>query len=319
MTSLAQPWPLALIIDYVLTDNKPLPDAVPALLEDKAILLAGIAFLIVLIFTVTQERRLIPALPAPEARAGDRLRHARGPLREGPRPRARLPRQEAHRGHHNPRHQRRERGTHHAGRLGGRGVLLGHDPARYVGRDALARLAAYPARPRHRALPVPRRQALQAGARAADAHSQDEGGRHRQRHAGGHNRYKGRQALRPRGRRDGALQEGEQGVTQGQRGQRDDRGQVQHRTRDRRRPRHGAGGVLRGEAGPLRRPLLGRPYRLRGLPRPVSLAPVGPEPAGEPDRHVTRLGRAHHRALERGADREGSCPEPVLRQRSTAG
>ena len=25
VTSLAQPWPLALIIDYVLTDNKPLP------------------------------------------------------------------------------------------------------------------------------------------------------------------------------------------------------------------------------------------------------------------------------------------------------
>ena len=30
VTSLAQPWPLALIIDYVLTDNKPLPEAVPA-------------------------------------------------------------------------------------------------------------------------------------------------------------------------------------------------------------------------------------------------------------------------------------------------
>ena len=53
-TSLAQPWPLALTIDYVLTDNKPLPEAVPAPLEDKAILLAGIAFLIVLIFTVTR-------------------------------------------------------------------------------------------------------------------------------------------------------------------------------------------------------------------------------------------------------------------------
>src|SRR3712207_7144294 len=29
VTSLAQPWPLALTIDYVLTDNKPLPDVVP--------------------------------------------------------------------------------------------------------------------------------------------------------------------------------------------------------------------------------------------------------------------------------------------------
>jgi ATP-binding cassette subfamily B protein len=50
VTSLAQPWPLALTIDYVLTDNKPLPDVVP----DKALLLAGIAFLIVLIFTITR-------------------------------------------------------------------------------------------------------------------------------------------------------------------------------------------------------------------------------------------------------------------------
>jgi ATP-binding cassette subfamily B protein len=54
VTSLAQPWPLALTIDYVLTDNKSLPEAVPAPLEDKAVLLAGIAFLIVLIFTVTR-------------------------------------------------------------------------------------------------------------------------------------------------------------------------------------------------------------------------------------------------------------------------
>jgi len=54
VTSLAQPWPLALIIDYVLTDNKPLPDVVPDLLADKALLLAGIALLIVLIFTVTR-------------------------------------------------------------------------------------------------------------------------------------------------------------------------------------------------------------------------------------------------------------------------
>jgi ATP-binding cassette subfamily B protein len=53
-TSLAQPWPLALTIDYVLTDNKPLPAFVPDLLADEALLLAGIAFLIVLIFTITR-------------------------------------------------------------------------------------------------------------------------------------------------------------------------------------------------------------------------------------------------------------------------
>jgi ABC-type multidrug transport system fused ATPase/permease subunit len=54
VTSLAQPWPLALIIDYVLTDNKPLPEELPAFLADEALLLAGIAFLIVFIFTVTR-------------------------------------------------------------------------------------------------------------------------------------------------------------------------------------------------------------------------------------------------------------------------
>src|SRR3712207_7323438 len=42
VTSLAQPWPLALTIDYVLTDNKPLPKVVPDVLADKALLLAGI-------------------------------------------------------------------------------------------------------------------------------------------------------------------------------------------------------------------------------------------------------------------------------------
>ena len=76
-------------------------------------------------------------------------------------------------------------------------------------------------------------------------------------------------------------------------------------------PWHGAGGLLRGEAGPVRRPLFGRPYRLRSLPRSVSLAPVGPEPAGQPDRHFTRLGRAHHRPLERGADRQGPSRRPA--------
>jgi ATP-binding cassette, subfamily B, bacterial len=53
-TSLAQPWPLALTIDYVLTDNKRLPAFVPDVLADEALLLAAIAFLIVLIFTITR-------------------------------------------------------------------------------------------------------------------------------------------------------------------------------------------------------------------------------------------------------------------------
>ncbi len=54
VTSLAQPWPLALTIDYVLSDNKSLPEWVPGLLKDEALFLAGIAFLIVLIFTITR-------------------------------------------------------------------------------------------------------------------------------------------------------------------------------------------------------------------------------------------------------------------------
>jgi ATP-binding cassette subfamily B protein len=54
VTSLAQPWPLALTIDYVLTDNKRPPAFVPDVLADDALLLAGIALLIVLIFTVTR-------------------------------------------------------------------------------------------------------------------------------------------------------------------------------------------------------------------------------------------------------------------------
>ncbi|MGB3681636.1 MAG: ABC transporter ATP-binding protein [Rubrobacteraceae bacterium] len=53
-TSLAQPWPLALTIDYVLTDNKTLPDSLAGALSGDALLLAGIAFLIVLIFTATR-------------------------------------------------------------------------------------------------------------------------------------------------------------------------------------------------------------------------------------------------------------------------
>jgi ATP-binding cassette subfamily B protein len=54
VTSLAQPWPLALTIDYVLTDKKRPPAFVPDVLNDEALLLAGIALLIVLIFTVTR-------------------------------------------------------------------------------------------------------------------------------------------------------------------------------------------------------------------------------------------------------------------------
>ena len=53
-TSLAQPWPLALTIDYVLTDNKPPPAFLPGFMADKAVLLAAIAFLIVFIFTLTR-------------------------------------------------------------------------------------------------------------------------------------------------------------------------------------------------------------------------------------------------------------------------
>ncbi len=52
--SLAQPWPFALTIDYVLTDNKQLPAFLPGFLSDRALLLAGIAFLIVAIFAATR-------------------------------------------------------------------------------------------------------------------------------------------------------------------------------------------------------------------------------------------------------------------------
>ncbi len=53
VTSLAQPWPLALAIDYVFRGNE-LPTFAPDLLTDDAIMLAGIAFLIVVIFTLTR-------------------------------------------------------------------------------------------------------------------------------------------------------------------------------------------------------------------------------------------------------------------------
>jgi ATP-binding cassette, subfamily B, bacterial len=48
-TSLAQPWPLALALDYVLNENKELPGFWPASLSGEALLLAGIAFLLVFI------------------------------------------------------------------------------------------------------------------------------------------------------------------------------------------------------------------------------------------------------------------------------
>jgi ATP-binding cassette, subfamily B, bacterial len=48
-TSLAQPWPLALALDYVLNDNKRLPGFWPDSLSDEALLLAGIASLLVFI------------------------------------------------------------------------------------------------------------------------------------------------------------------------------------------------------------------------------------------------------------------------------
>jgi ABC-type multidrug transport system fused ATPase/permease subunit len=48
-TSLAQPWPLALALDYVLDDKKALPGFWPDPLTGEALLLAGIGFLLVFI------------------------------------------------------------------------------------------------------------------------------------------------------------------------------------------------------------------------------------------------------------------------------
>ncbi|HEU4494873.1 MAG TPA: ABC transporter ATP-binding protein [Rubrobacteraceae bacterium] len=47
--SLAQPWPLALTLDYVLSDRKQLPGFWPESLSGEALLLAGVAFLLVFI------------------------------------------------------------------------------------------------------------------------------------------------------------------------------------------------------------------------------------------------------------------------------
>ena len=234
----------------MLTDNKPLPEALPAPLADKALLLAGIAFLIVLIFTVTRSvasfRRYLlqklgqetvfdmrEALYAKvhalgldyhgKKRTGDTITRVTSDVKEV-----------------------RTMLVDSVVEVFSSVMILIGMLVVMLWLDWQLTLLALVTVP-FLFLAVSRYRQV---ARAADAHSQDEGGRHRQRHAGGHNRHKGRQALRPRGRRDGALQDGEQGVPRGQRGQRDDRGEVQHRARDRRGPRHGAGRVLRGEAGP---------------------------------------------------------------------
>jgi ABC-type multidrug transport system fused ATPase/permease subunit len=54
ITSLAQPWPLALTIDYVLTDKRSLPTGMPDALDNDALLLGAVAFLIVFIYTITR-------------------------------------------------------------------------------------------------------------------------------------------------------------------------------------------------------------------------------------------------------------------------
>lgn len=52
--SLAQPWPLALVLDYVLTDRKQLPGFWPEALSDEVVLLAGIAVLLVFVMTASR-------------------------------------------------------------------------------------------------------------------------------------------------------------------------------------------------------------------------------------------------------------------------
>ena len=53
-TSLAQPWPLALALDYVLNDKKSLPNFWPSSLSGEALLLAGVAFFLVFITTASR-------------------------------------------------------------------------------------------------------------------------------------------------------------------------------------------------------------------------------------------------------------------------
>ena len=52
-SSLAQPWPLALAIDYVIGDKEP-PAALPGSLAGEDAMLAGVALLVVLVFTATR-------------------------------------------------------------------------------------------------------------------------------------------------------------------------------------------------------------------------------------------------------------------------
>jgi ATP-binding cassette subfamily B protein len=52
--SLAQPWPLALALDYVLNDRRELPGFWPEKLSAEALLLAGLAFLLVFITTASR-------------------------------------------------------------------------------------------------------------------------------------------------------------------------------------------------------------------------------------------------------------------------
>lgn len=52
-SSLAQPWPLALAIDYVIGDKEP-PAALPGFLARQDVMLAGVALLVVLVFTATR-------------------------------------------------------------------------------------------------------------------------------------------------------------------------------------------------------------------------------------------------------------------------
>ncbi len=309
--SLAQPWPLALTLDYVLSDRKQLPGFWPESLSGEALLLAAHRLAARLHKRGEPGARGLQALHAPEARPGDRLRHARGALQKGARPRPRLPRQEAHRRHDHARDERRQGGQDASRRFDSRDRVVRVYPARDARRDDLDEPAAHPARAAHRPVPLPRRSALPQRAGRADAGREDQGGRHSIGDPGGRDRHPGGQDLRPRGRRAGALPHRERGLAQGERRLLPDRGQVQHRARDGRRRRDGGRPVLRGPPGALGRPLRRPAHRLYSLPRALPLAAVGPEPAGEPDRQVPRLGGEDHRAPGRRAFRQGVPGRPT--------
>ena len=319
MTSLAQPWPLALTIDYVLTDNKPLPEAVPAPLEDKATLLAGIAFLIVLIFTVNRSvasfRRYLlqklgqetvfdmrEALYAKvhalgldyhgKKRTGDTITRVTSDVKEV---RTMLVDSVV------------EVFSSVMILLGMLVVMLWLD-----WQLTLLALVTVPflflAVKRYRQALVQRMRIVRTREGAIASVMQEA--------------IIGIRAVKLFAREDDEMERfrKESWESLGPAWRARNRGEVQHRARNRRGPWYGAGGLLRGEAGPVRRPLFGRSYRLRSLPGSVSLAPVGPEPAGQPDRHFTRLGRAHHRPLERGADVKdlpGARPAPEFEGRVT--